>query len=110
MASGASSTLRSHNSRLFAAHPLQVHARRNQLESLLVAVSDGELLHTRWTGPTRCAAAHVIRAWCWTLVEFQIWKVSVQLSVGAVLRPEPLDLFLTLLPVHARTLPVSFLS
>jgi hypothetical protein len=83
-----------------AAHPLQVHAGRNQLQSLLVTVTDREWLHAWGLSATRGAAAHAVRARCGVLLYLQVRKLSGEASVFAVLRQQPLNLFLTLLPVH----------
>jgi len=50
-------------SSLLAPHPLQVRAGSNQLKPLLVAVTDGELLHTWGLSSTSGAAPHAIRTW-----------------------------------------------
>jgi hypothetical protein len=59
-------------SRFLAAHPLQVHAGRNQLQSLLVTVTDRESLRPRGLKSTRGAAAHAVRARCGALLDLQV--------------------------------------
>src|SRR5215510_4237331 len=88
-------------SRFLAAHPLQVHAGRNQLQSLLVTVADRELLNPRGLNTTRGAAAHAVRARRGALLNLQVGEFSGEASILAVLRQQPLNLFLTLFPVHS---------
>ena len=97
-------------SRLLAPHPLQVHARRNQLQPLLVTVTDGKLLHADGLNPTSGAAPHAVRAWRRTLFHCQVWEFSNEASISAVLRPKLLNLFPTLLPVHSAFLGAWFES
>jgi hypothetical protein len=85
---------------LLAPHPLQIRAGRNQLEPLLVTMTDGELLHVWRLGSTCRAASHAIRTWRGALLYLQIRELSGEASVCAVLLPKPLNLFLTFLPVH----------
>src|SRR5712671_630431 len=85
---------------LLATHPLQVRARRNQLQPLLVTVTDGELLHAWGPSSTCRAASHTVRAWRGALLYFQVRELPGEASVCAVLLPKPLNLFLTFLPVH----------
>src|SRR5262245_21945093 len=88
-------------SRLLAAHPLQVHAGRNQLQPLLVTVADRELLHARRSNATRGAAPHAVRARCGALLDLQVREFPGEASILAVLRQQPSNLFLTLLPAHS---------
>src|SRR5262245_17225173 len=83
-----------------AAHPLQVHAGRNQLKSLLVTVTDREALHARRLSSMRRAAPHAVRARRGALLDLQVREFPGEASILAVLRQQPLNLFLTLLPVH----------
>jgi hypothetical protein len=85
---------------LLTPHPLQVRAGRNQLESLLVTMTDGELLHAGGLGSTCRGASHAVRAWRGALLYFQVRELSGEAPVCAVLLPKPLNLFLTFLPVH----------
>ena len=85
-------------------HPLQVRAGRNQLQPLLVTMPHGELLHAwRWNS-TSGAAPHAVRAWGCALLHFQVRELLDEASIFAVLRLKPLNLFLTLLPVHSFSL------
>jgi hypothetical protein len=85
-------------------HPLQVRAGRNQLQPLLVTMPHGELLHAwRWNS-TSGAAPHAVRAWRCALLHLQVRELSDEASIFAVLRLKPLNLFLTLLPVHSFSL------
>jgi hypothetical protein len=88
-------------SRLFAPHPLQVHAGGNQLQPLLVTVTDRKLPHAWRFSPTNGAAPHVIRARRRALLHLQIRKFSTEASILAVLRLKPLNLFQTLFPAHS---------
>src|SRR5260370_13581623 len=85
---------------LLAPHPLQIRAGRNQLEPLLVTMTDGELLHVWRLGSTCRAASHAVRAWRGALPYLQVRELSGEASISAVLLPKPLNLFLTFLPVH----------
>jgi hypothetical protein len=85
-------------------HPLQIRAGRNQLEPLLVTMTDGELLHVWRLGSTCRAASHAVRAWRGALLYLQVRELSGEASVCAVLLPKPLNLFLTFLPVHPAVL------
>ena len=87
-----------------AAHPLQVHAGRNQLKPLLVAVTDRECLHASGVSPTCRAAAHSIRAGSRALLHLQVRKLAREASIFAVLLTQSLNLFLTSFPVHADVL------
>ena len=89
---------------LLAPHPLQVRAGRNQLQPLLVTMPHGELLHAwRWNS-TSGAAPHAVRAWRCALLHLQVRELSDEASIFAVLRLKPLNLFLTLLPMHSFSL------
>src|SRR5262249_45499223 len=86
---------------LLTPHPLQVHAGRNQLQPLLVTMPHGELLRAwRWNS-TSGAAPHAVRAWRCALLHLQVRELSDEASIFAVLCLKPLNLFLTLLPVHS---------
>ena len=93
-------------SRLLSAHPLQVRAGRNQLQPLLVTMTDGELLHAWGLSSTCRAASHAVRAWRGALLYLQVRELSGEASVCAVLLPKPLNFFLTFLPVHLLSLVV----
>jgi hypothetical protein len=84
-----------------SAHPLQVRAGRNQLQPLLVTVTDRELLHARGLSATCGAASHAVRARCGVLLDLQVRELSGEASILAVLRQQPLNLFLPFLPVHS---------
>jgi hypothetical protein len=88
-------------SRLLAAHPLQVHAGRNQLQPLLVTMTDGELPHARRLLATCRAAPHPVRAWRGTLLDREVREFPGEASIVAVLPPKLLNLFPTFLPVHS---------
>ena len=89
---------------LLTPHPLQVRAGRNQLQPLLVTMPHGELLHAwRWNS-TSGAAPHAVRAWGCALLHFQVRELLDEASIFAVLRLKPLNLFLTLLPMHSFSL------
>ena len=94
-------------SRFLAAHPLQVHAGRNQLQPLLVTVADRELLHARGLNTARGAAPHAVRARCDALLDLQVREFSGEASILAVLREQSSNLFLTLLPAHSASMPVA---
>ena len=87
-------------------HPLQVRAGRNQLQPLLVTMTDGELLHAWGLSSTCRAASHAIRAWRGALLYLQVREWSGEASVFAMLRLKLLNLFLTFLPVQ----PLALLS
>ena|SRR5215472_1575315 len=87
-------------SRLLTPHPLQVHARGNQLQPLLVAMPDRKAFNAWWLSSARRAAPHAVRTRRNALLNLQVWKLPSKASIAAVLRPKLLDLFLTLLPVH----------
>ena len=76
---------------LLAPHPLQVRPRRNQLQPLLVTMTDGALLHAWGLSSTCCAAPHAVRAWRGALLYLQVWEFSDEASIFAVLRPKLLD-------------------
>src|ERR1700730_1699050 len=59
-----------------ASHPLEVHARRNQLQPLLVAVTDREALHAWRLNATRCAAPHTVRTRRGSLLNLQVREFS----------------------------------
>ena len=63
-------------------------------------MTDGELLHAWGLGSKCRAASHAVRAWRGALLYLQVRELSGEASVCAVLLPEPLNLFLTFLPVH----------
>src|SRR5262245_51505668 len=86
---------------LFASHPLQVRAGRNQLQPLLVTMLNRELRLSLCAMPASRGAAHAIRARRCALLHFQVWEFSDEASIGAVLRLKSFNLFLTLLPVHS---------
>jgi hypothetical protein len=48
----------------------------------------------------RGAAPHAVRARCGALLDLQVREFSGEASIFAMLRQQPLNLFLTLLPVH----------
>jgi hypothetical protein len=79
---------------------LQVHARGDQLQPLLMAMPDWESLHAWGLSSACCVAPHAIRAWRRALLSLQVWKFSSEASIRAVLYPQPLNFLLTLLPVH----------
>src|SRR6516165_10280305 len=61
----------------------------------------GELLRAwRWNS-TSGAAPHAVRAWRCALFHLQVRELSDEASIFAVLCLKPLNLFLTLLPVHS---------
>jgi hypothetical protein len=61
---------------------------------------DRELLHPWGLSAASGAAPHAIRARRRALLYLQVWELSDQTSILAVLGLKPLYLFLTLLPVH----------
>src|SRR5262249_51125180 len=66
----------------------------------------GELLHAwRWNS-TSGAAPHAVRAWRCALLHLQVRELSDEASIFAVLRLKPLNLFLTLLPMHSFSLGI----
>jgi len=72
-------------SRLLAAHPLQVHAGRNQLQPLLVTMTDRELPHA-WRLLATCRAApHPVRAWRDALLDREVREFPDEASIVAVL-------------------------
>jgi hypothetical protein len=92
---------RSIASRLLAAHPLQVHAGRNQLQPLLVTMTDRELPHA-WRLLATCRAApHPVRAWRDALLDREVREFPDEASIVAVLPSKLLNLFATFLPVHS---------
>jgi hypothetical protein len=64
-------------------HPLQLRAGRNQLEPLLVTMTDGELLHAWGLSSTCRAASHAVRAWRGALLYLQVRELLGQASVCA---------------------------
>src|SRR5262249_48275563 len=61
----------------------------------------GELLRAWWWNWTSGAAPQAVRAWRWALLLLQVRELSDEASIFAVLCLKPLNLFLTLLPVHS---------
>src|SRR6516165_7886425 len=63
-----------------------------------------ELLRAwRWNS-TSGAAPHAVRAWRCALLHLQVRELSDEASIFAVLRLKPLNLFLTILPMHSFSL------
>ena len=82
-------------SSLLAPHPLQVHAGRDELQPLLVTMTDGKSLHARWLHSTCRAAPHAVRARRAALLHRQVGEFSSKASIFAVLRTKLLNLFQT---------------
>jgi hypothetical protein len=97
---------RGYLSRLLAPHPLQVRAGYNQLQPLLVTMTDGELLHARRQDPTRGAAPHAVRAWLCPLLYLQVREFSGEATIVTVLCLKVLNLLLAFFPVHSAFLGV----
>ena len=89
---------------LLAAHPLQIRARRNELQPLLVTMTDGELLHAWRRNSTSSTAPHTIRTGCGALLDLEVWEFSYEASIFAVLGLKPFNLFPTLPPIHCAVL------
>lgn len=85
---------------LLASHPLEVHAGRNQLQPLLVAVTDREALHAWRLNATCCAAPHTVRTRRRSLLHLQVREFSGEASIVAVLCSKLFNLPLTLFPVQ----------
>src|SRR5262249_32422135 len=60
-----------------------------------------KLLHSRSARSTSGAAPHAIRARRCALLHLQVREFSDEASISAMPRFKPLNLFLTLLPVHS---------
>jgi hypothetical protein len=85
---------------LLASHPLEVHAGRNQLQPLLVAVTDREALHAWRLNAPCCAAPHTVRTRRRSLLHLQVREFSGEASIVAVLCSKLFNLPLTLFPVQ----------
>src|SRR5271165_6919648 len=86
---------------LLASHPLQIRPGCDQLQPLLVAVADRELLHARRLSSTCRGAPHAVRTWRRALLQLQVRKFPGEASILAVLGAKPFNLLLTFLPVHS---------